>query len=192
LGTAGYFNNVTIQNNNISNSYIANYNIATVVAGNGSGLLVTGNDMNTAGATQNRLVGVYVQGVDGATVSNNNIGNMANTLDASNITGIWFATSTVNSSITGNNITNMSGTASAPRGIAVSSGTTGANVTVDGNTITTLTTTSTGTTTGIYLFSTTTGAVIRNNKVRDIKNQRNSIQQLRFRCSWLWLQWYRS
>ncbi len=170
LGNAGNFTNVTIQNNSISNCYIANYNIANVAPGNGSGLLITGNDLNTSGATSNRLVGIYVQGIDGATVSNNNIGNMANTLDAANVSAIWLATSTVNSTVSGNSITNMSGTVSAPRGIVISPAGSGVNINVSGNTITGLTSSSTGTTTGIYYFAATNGVTIQKNKISNIKN----------------------
>ncbi|MCX6286797.1 MAG: hypothetical protein NTY96_06760, partial [Bacteroidetes bacterium] len=125
-GAAGYFNNITFQNNSIQQAYIGLYCISVAAAGNGSGTLITGNQINSAGANSIRLCPVYVQGVDGATVSNNSLGNMTNTIDAGNISGIWFATSTVNSTISGNTISNISGSAGGPRGIAVSSGVTAA------------------------------------------------------------------
>ena len=169
-GTAGWFNNITIQNNTIQKAYIANYNIAVVSPGNGAGLNITGNDLTTAGANSFRLVGAYVQGIDGATVSNNSIGNVANTVDASNITGIWIATGTSNSTISGNTISVLSGTSSGPRGIAVSTGVANANLQVINNTVSNLTTPSSGTPYGIYLFSTTTGVTIERNKVSSIYN----------------------
>ncbi|MEI8006015.1 MAG: hypothetical protein WCI48_07395, partial [Bacteroidota bacterium] len=171
-GAAGYFNNITIQNNSIQNAYIALYCIAVSAAGNGSGLLITGNQLNTAGANAIRMVGVYVQGVDGATVSNNTISNLGNAAYAdANISGIWFATATVNSTISGNTISNMVGNASySPRGIAISSGVTAANVNVTGNTITNLTSPSSGNCIGIYFFSTTAGCNITNNMISNIKN----------------------
>lgn len=169
-GTAGWFNNITIQNNSIKKAYIANYNIAVVSAGNGSGLNINSNDINATGTDANRLVCVYVQGVDGATVADNNLGNIANTADASNITGIWFATATVNSFIQGNNILNMSGTLGAPRGIALSSGSATTNVWITGNTVNNLTTSSSGTTSGIYIFSTTAGVTVNQNDISNIKN----------------------
>ena len=95
-GTAGYFNNITIQNNSIGKAYMGVYNIAVMAAGNGSGLLITGNDLNNVTPNHIALVGIYVQGVDGATISNNNIGNYTTTY-TSNITGVWFATGTINS-----------------------------------------------------------------------------------------------
>jgi len=169
-GTAGYFNNITVQNNSIQRAYIGNYNIAVVAPGNGSGLLVTQNDLNTSGANSIRLACIYVQGVDGATVSNNNLGNMANTLDAANLTGIWLATATLNTTVSNNIISNISGTLTAPRGVAISSGVAATNIDVTNNTVTGLTASVTQATSGIMLFSTTTGVTIQKNIVRDIKN----------------------
>jgi hypothetical protein len=168
--TGGYFNNITIQNNIVQNAYIAIYCWAAASAGNGSGLLITGNNLNTSGANAIRLVGIYVQGFDGATLSNNTIGNIVNTLDASNESGIWLATATVNTTISGNTISGLSGTSGAPRGIAVSSAVTGSNILITGNTINNITTTTTGFAAGIYLFSTTAGITISNNFISTIKN----------------------
>ena len=69
------------------------YANAVVATGNGSGTLFTGNDLNTAGANSMRLVGLYAQGVDGVTISNNNIANMSNSL-AESPRAIWLATGT--------------------------------------------------------------------------------------------------
>lgn len=169
-GTAGWFNNITIQNNSIQKAYIANYNIAVVSPGNGSGLSILGNSFSTSGANSVRLVGVYAQGIDGATVSGNTIGNIVNTTDASNITGIWFATGTRNSTIAGNSIAGMSGSSGGPRGIAVSSGTTNSNILVSGNSVSAITTSSTSQSYGIYIFSAMSGVVAERNKVSTIYN----------------------
>jgi hypothetical protein len=168
-GTAGWFNNITIQNNSIQKAYIGNYNISVMSPGNGSGLLITGNDFNTAGANSIALVGVYAQGIDGATISNNNIGNYTTTQTA-NVTGIWLATGTVNSTISNNMIGPIDITTTAPRGIVVTSGVTNSNVTVSGNTVDNMITTSTTQSYGIWVFSTTTGVMIEKNKVSNIKN----------------------
>ena len=48
LGTAGYFNNITIQNNDIRQAFIGNYNIAVPIAGNGSGLNISNNMLNSS------------------------------------------------------------------------------------------------------------------------------------------------
>lgn len=173
-GTAGYFNNITIQNNSIKQAYIGLYCITVAIAGNGSGTLITGNDLNSSGTDAVRLVGIYLQGIDGGTVSNNNIGNNANTVDASNLTGIWFATGTINSTISGNTITNISGTSTAPRGIYITSAVANANVNVTGNNVNTLTSSSTATTIGIAAASTTSGVNITKNRVYDISNTNTS------------------
>jgi len=169
-GNPGYFNNITIQNNSFQQAYIALYCNAFAQTGNGSGMVITQNDMNTAGTNSIRLAGIYVQGVDGVAVTNNNIGNIVNTLDASNETGIWLATATVNATVSGNNILTMSGSTGGPRAIAISSGLAGANISVTGNTITDISTASSGMAVGIYFFSTTTGCTITNNMISNIKN----------------------
>ncbi len=168
-GTAGYFNNITIQNNSVQKAYIGVYNIAVVASGNGNGLLITGNDLNTSGANSIRLAGLYVQGVDGATVSNNNVGNFT-TSDASNITGTWFATGTINSNISNNTYGPIVSTTGAPRGIVVSSALPNSNVIISGNIVTGITTSYTSAPYGIYVFSTTTGVTVDANKVSNIRN----------------------
>jgi len=168
-GAAGYFNNFTFQNNSLQMAYIGLYLIANPAAGNGTGSLVTGNDMSTSGTNAIRLCAIYIQGVDGVTVTNNTIGNFT-TSDAANITGIWAATSTINTNISNNTITNIVSTTGAPRGIVVSSGVSNANMTIGGNTITTLTTSYSSAPYGIYVFGTTTGVLVNNNKVGTVLN----------------------
>ncbi len=87
----------------------------------------------------------------------------------SNITGIWFATGTVNSTISGNNITNIYGYG-APRGIAVSSAYANANINITGNTISGLKTAYSAPPYGIYVFSTTSAVSIKKNKVSNLLN----------------------
>ncbi|MBL0146845.1 MAG: hypothetical protein IPP48_15105 [Chitinophagaceae bacterium] len=169
-GNPGYFNNITIQNNSIQRAYIGIFSTAIPLAGNGSGLLVTGNALSTTGANSIRLVGVYAQGIDGATISNNDIGNFANTLDASNITGVWLATGTVNTTVSGNTIYSISGTTGAPRGIVISSGNTNSGLNITGNLIRQISTSATPTTTGIFLLGSTGGVQIQKNNITDIKN----------------------
>lgn len=174
----GYFNNITIQNNAVKKAYIGMYIWAATAAGNGANTLVTGNDLSASGTDAIRLAGVYLQGVDGGTVSNNVIGNFE-TVSAEIKRGIWFATATVNSSITANTITNLgySGTgAGGASGISVTSGNTGAsaaaNVVIRGNTISNFTSGGTGALfCGIYAGGTlTNGMIVDNNKVSSIKN----------------------
>lgn len=178
--TGGYFNNTTIQNNSIQKAYIGLFIYAAIAAGNGSGTLVKDNSLDVSGANANRLVGVYLQGVDGGSVQNNTIGNFES-LNAEIKRGVWFATGTVNSSITGNTITNLNftgvetTTSAGVTGISISSGNTGAvptaNIMVSNNTISNFT--SVGTSplfAGVYLGGLTSGVTIDKNKINTIKN----------------------
>lgn len=176
--TGGFFNNVTIQNNSVKKAYMGIYLFAATAAGNGGNTLVTGNDINASGTDANRLGGVYVQGADGVTVSNNTLGNFETT-NAEIKRGIWFATATVNSSIISNTITNLGYTgtgAGGASGITVTSGNTGAsaaaNIIIRGNTISNFNSSGTGTLfAGIYAGGTlTNGLTITNNKITGIKN----------------------
>jgi hypothetical protein len=163
-GSAGYFNDITLQNNSIQKAYMGIYAIATVATSNGSGLLITGNDLSTSGTNAIRYIGVYVQGVDGVTVSNNTIGNISNA-NAESPKGIWFATSTNNGIISGNTISTISFTntgAYALTGIYLSS--TATNISITGNTIQTLSNSGTALSfAGILSFS--PSANITNNTV---------------------------
>jgi hypothetical protein len=172
FSNSGYFNNITIQNNSIQKAYIGLYINGIATTGNGTGTLVTGNDLNTTGANSIRLAGLYAQGTDGVTISNNNVGNMINTADATNFTGIWVATGTVNATVSDNTITAMSSTTTGPRGIFVSSGVAASNINVNKNTVTNLTSSNAATagrSIGISVSFGTEGVMIQNNKVSNIK-----------------------
>ncbi|MDP2423181.1 MAG: hypothetical protein Q8M23_02435, partial [Bacteroidales bacterium] len=167
-GAAGYFNNITIQNNSIQKTYIGIFFNGVVATGNGSGTLITQNDLNTSGANSIRLVGVYVQGVDGATVSNNTIGNISNS-NAESVRAIWFATGTNSGTISWNTISNITLTntgAFAVSGIYVTSATV-TSLSIANNTISTLANSGTSLSYGIILtFSPNTN--ITNNVVSGI------------------------
>ncbi|MFS4474548.1 T9SS type A sorting domain-containing protein [Chryseobacterium sp. T20] len=175
--TGGFFNNVTIQNNAVKKAYMGMYLFAATAAGNGANTLVTGNDLSATGTDAIRLGGIYVQGADGVTVSNNTIGNFETTI-AEIKRGVWFATATVNSSIISNTITNLGYTGTSTggaAGITVTAGNTGAsataNIIVRGNTISNFNSSGTGTVfAGIYAAAATTGVTIDNNKINGIKN----------------------
>jgi hypothetical protein len=79
IGNAGYFNNITIQNNSVNKAYVGIYVIGNTATNNGNGLLIDGNTLNSSGANSIRLIGIYVQGVDGnSVISNNTVGNISN------------------------------------------------------------------------------------------------------------------
>ena len=84
-----------------------------------------------------------MQGVNGATVSQNTVGNFSAT-EGENDTGIWLATGTANATVSGNTVNNLGmtlTTAFAPFGIRESSGLAASGNNFDGNTVTNLTTT---------------------------------------------------
>jgi hypothetical protein len=170
-GSAGYFNNITIQNNDIRKAFTGIFCNAVVASGNGSGLLIQDNVLNSTGVNAIRNVGIYVQGVDGATVANNNIGNLNGT-DAENDRGIWLATGTINSTVSNNIVNNLvnTSTTGSPIGINITTTTAASNNIVSNNTITQLASPSTTTVSGISVTGATGGVSIYNNIVRNIKN----------------------
>lgn len=179
-GTAGTFSNITIQNNTVQKAYIGIYVLANAVAGNGAGTLITQNDLTTTGANSVRYVGIYVQGTDGAVISNNIIGNFDGTT-GENDRGIWLATGTVNTQVNANTIFGLKylGTAGyGGYGIAVSTGTVNANITLSNNVIYDITGDGYGSAFGdnpfgLYLFSTQTGIKVYHNSINLFGNTLN-------------------
>ncbi|MCX8015395.1 MAG: hypothetical protein N2748_05180, partial [candidate division WOR-3 bacterium] len=160
VGNPGCFNNIVIQNNSIQLAYIGVYVRAEpVVAGNGSGTQLIGNDLTTSGTNAIRLVGLYLQGVDGATVVGNSIGNFTTVDATTNITGIWLALGTINSLVANNTVGPIYSNTGGPRGIAISTGLTNSNIVISGNTINGVADSTTSIPYGIYVFSTTTGVL---------------------------------
>jgi len=170
LGNPGYFNNITIQNNIIQRAFIGLYCNAVIAAGNGTGLNIVSNEANTAGANAIRLCGLYVQGVDGVTISQNQVGNFE-TASAENDVAIWMATGTANTTVSGNIVNNLAytGTGSqAPFGIRESSGLTASGNNITGNTVTNISTT--GGTTVFGIENSGGGTIIQKNIVRTVFN----------------------
>ncbi len=169
---AGLFNNIVIQNNTIQKAYIGVFaNGATGIAGNGSGTLFYQNTLNSTGTNAIRLIGLYLQGIDGGEVSFNTIGNLE-AANGESDRGIWLATGTTNTRIEANNISALAYTgtgAFAPTAINVTpSATTPGNVIIRNN-ISNITSAGTGTPTGISM---TSGAMARieANVITNIKN----------------------
>ncbi len=164
-GNPGYFNNITIENNNIQKAYIGIYSNAFVATGNGSGLLITRNDLNTSGANSVRFVGIYVQGADGAVVSKNSIANFDGA-SAEDDRGVWFASGTRNSIIESNFIYSLKYTGTGgygAHGVTVSSATANSNNTIRNNSISDISGDGWGTSLlgdnpfGIYIFGAQSG-----------------------------------
>lgn len=170
-GNPGYFSNITIQNNNIRKAYIGIYAYA-VVSALLNNLDVLENDINSTGADAIRLVGIYAQGVNGLNIRDNNVGNFEGA-NAEFDRAIWLATATKNATISGNIISGLhyTGTSSyAPIGINLSSGITNANIVAENNTITDLSSSGTGNTMGMFIYSAMSRLTVRNNRVSNIRN----------------------
>ncbi len=105
--TAGYFNNIRLENNSIQKSYQGIYMIAVSAVGNGLGSVITKNDLSTSGENCNRFLGIYLGGTDGVTVSQNKIGNFENTTNEGK-RGMWLAVGTMNTTVSDNVIDNIS------------------------------------------------------------------------------------
>jgi hypothetical protein len=131
----GYFNNILLENNSVSKAYIAYYCAAVPAAGNGNGLIIRNNSLDNPGADSIRYMGVYVQGVDGAQITGNNIGNFSTTESESD-KAIWIGPSTINTTVTRNNIYNIRYSGSGgygAQGVFVNVDLTGANIDIANN-----------------------------------------------------------
>jgi hypothetical protein len=172
-GSPGWFNDITILNNSIQKAYIGNYNNAFVSAGNGSGLDILFNDLSTQGANSVRFTGIYVQGVDGATIADNHIANFDGT-SSEDDRGIWLATGTVNTLIERNLIHSLKYTGTGgygAHGVTVSCGTSNSNNSIVNNVIYDISGDAWGTSIlgdnphGIYLFTVQTGIKVYYNSI---------------------------
>jgi hypothetical protein len=176
VGNAGFFSDITIQNNDVQRAFVGVFATGGTTPQNGSNLIYTGNTINTAGANAIRSVGLYMQGVNGATVTNNTLANFNAANDESDA-GIWLATGTINATVSGNAITalNYSGTGGfSPVGINVTSGAAASNNLVSRNSVTAMTSggsSSTAVVSGISVSGAATGGItIERNNVGDIGN----------------------
>ncbi|MBK8564618.1 MAG: hypothetical protein IPN76_15115 [Saprospiraceae bacterium] len=174
LGNDGYFNNIGLVNNRVQRAFIGMYIRTAVLAGNGSGTYVNGNQLNSTGTNAIRLVGIYLQGLDGATVSNNTIGSFDNTI-AENDCGVWFATGTVNSTISGNTISTLgqvTTTGNNPLGINITSSAAASNINVTQNTISGLSSNGASSSmAGIAITGTTGGVIVQRNNISGVIHQ---------------------
>jgi hypothetical protein len=177
VGNTGYFSNVTVQNNNIQKAYIGVYATGGTTPQNGSNLTYTQNALNTSGANAIRDVGLYMQGVNGATVSQNTVGNF-NNADGENDVGIWLASGTINATVSNNTVATLgyTGTSSfAPIGINVTSGATGTSNIVTGNSVSDISSNGTTAVRGISVSGATTGDMtVQGNNVQGVVNTSTS------------------
>lgn len=179
IGNAGYSNNITIKNNEFQRAFMGVYVRMVSATGNGSGLLIDSNNVAVSGAMGLRYVGIYVEGVDNGTISNNDVGNFQTT-SAEVKRGIWIAVGNRNLLIEKNKIHDVRYTGSsgyAGQGIALSTGVANNGIVIRNNMMYTFTgdgdsfVTYGGaySPTGIYLFGSTpaaqTGVEIYNNTI---------------------------
>jgi hypothetical protein len=184
IGSAGYFSNIAVQNNSIQKAYIGVYANGGTTPQHGSNLSYIGNSLNAAGANAIRLVGLYMQGVDGATVRGNNIGNFDG-LNAEDDRGMWIASGSMNVVIDKNEIHHLQYADTlgyGAYGISVSTGVTGANVLVKNNMIHSISGDGWDYTSssdwpdnpmGMYLYGTQTGIKVYNNSINLYGNTLN-------------------
>lgn len=173
-----YFNNISIQNNLIQKSQSGISVTAYATSGNGNGLLITDNDLNATGIDAIRTTGIYLQAVDGATVSGNEITNIDGADDELDF-ALWLASGTVNTAITNNTIGAMhytGGGVAGSLGIYVTTNTANSNVSITGNTISDITSNNDRSdyVCGIDVIFDTGGITIANNQISNIKNTNTS------------------
>jgi hypothetical protein len=112
-GNSGYFDNLTLQNNDIRKCYIGFY--INAIEGEGTNVFVLDNKMNNTGVSNLRNIGIYMQGVDNATVAGNLIGNFVKS-NAENDYGIWLASGCKTVDVYNNSIDNLGYSGSAGYG----------------------------------------------------------------------------
>ncbi|MCS3867408.1 hypothetical protein J3D55_000324 [Chryseobacterium ginsenosidimutans] len=174
----GYFNNVTVQNNDIRVGFNGLYVLAdATAAANGNNLLITGNTINN-NILQN---GIYEAGIGGtATISNNTIGivrtTSGTTTTAAAAFGISVSTGSNNTTVSGNTIS-VKNTATSTTGInynigiSIGPGATNVSTQVYNNTITEVSGILTYVnSSAIYLGGATANVSIYSNKLSGLKN----------------------
>lgn len=176
LGSPGIFSNITIQNNDIQRAFVGVFaNGGTTSSSNGANLIYTQNTLNSSGANAIRNVGLYMQGVNGATVTNNLLANFDRT-NAENDAGIWLASGTTQATVSNNTVTGLGSTAAGgngPTGILVSPGIATSNVDISDNNISDISTNGNAAGSlarGIAVTAATGGVTIQRNNVQNVFN----------------------
>jgi len=171
-GNPGYFNDIAIQNNNVQKSSIGILCAAVSAVGNGTNVLITGNDLNANSPNQIGLLGIYAEGLDAAVISNNNLGNFEPAFTGPRY-GIQLAPNTKNTTVSGNIISAISFTGTTPQsvyGIFLNTGLVASNNTITGNTISNITSSGSATVFGINVTTASGGITIQQNNISNIKN----------------------
>lgn len=172
--SAGFFNNNIIENNSIQKAYYGVYGTSQLASGNGTGLNISNNELNSTGANAIRHIGIYVQGFNTAIIRGNDIANFENASDEID-DGIWLDLGTKNVIIEKNKIYNLGYTGSngyGSHGIKIQTGLTSANISVINNAIYNIyglgfdyTTDLVNNPMGIFLLSSQSGLNVYNNSI---------------------------
>ncbi len=171
-GNPGFFSNITIQNNDVQKALVGVFANGGTTPQNGSNLIYTQNTLTSTALNAIRNVGLYMQGVNGATVTQNTVSNINNTNDENDI-GIWLASGTINATASGNTVSTIgySGTNTfAPIGINVTSAVTGTNNNVSGNSVSNITTNGNTQLRGISVSGITADMTVQGNNVQGVIN----------------------
>ena len=171
--TSGYFTNISIQNNSIRKSWVGIQAAGVVSTGNGNGLWIEGNSLNDTTVNSIGNIGIQIYGVDGAYITNNNIGNIITPVSGGSLpTGIAIGSQTINSTISNNIIgpINLTSASSGPVGMSINSGNANSNLIISSNTISGIKINQSVVLNGITIGGQTGNVLITKNKIYDIKN----------------------
>lgn len=160
----GYFTDITIKNNQFKRSLYGIFATAKVQTGNGNRLLIEMNDLSSTASNAMRFNGIYLRGVEGATINNNIIGNFDGT-DSATDKGIWLADSVRNTTVSNNKVFNLNYTGNkgnGAHGIYLSTGYPNASITIANNMIANISGDGADYTTGLKLIENPTGIMIDN------------------------------
>ncbi|CAF2165062.1 unnamed protein product [Rotaria magnacalcarata] len=178
--SAGFFNNITVQNNTFNSGFNGVFVLADATeANNGNNLLITGNTI-TNNFVQN---GIYIAGVSGiSTVTNNNIAiarpSAGTTTTPAASVGINLGAGTNNATISGNTISSKNTSTATTginyaSGIYVTPGATNVSTNVFNNTITEVSGILTYiNSNGIYVGGATSNVKVYANKISGLKKSR--------------------
>lgn len=172
FGNPGYFSTITVQNNDIQRAIFGVYANGGTTPQNGAGLTVSQNTMTATGTSSVRNVGIYMQGVNGATVSDNTVGNF-DAADGENDTGIWLASGTINAAVSGNTVSTLGYTGTSTflaYGIRDSGGATASGNSITANTVSAITSNGAVTSgpTVVGIENSSGGTIIQRNNVQGV------------------------
>ncbi len=138
-GVGGIFTDITLENNSITKSTTGIFAFGdTTGVVKGRNLTIRGNSLvPTTESDKLGLIGVFLQGIDGATIDNNDIGDFANASSAPG-TAIWLAGIVKNCVVERNKIHDLLYTGTSGyggKGICVTTGLLNSNNTIKNNMI---------------------------------------------------------